>query len=224
MGRIDGVELALSSESSGLELAQGAFRQADLRAGDYQILEISGRLFIYRDQIIVDPFQASLYAGKVRGTLSLRYGADYRVAVDLQGVDLGQVSRVNPAIPMKGLVSGQGRIEGAGSRIRGLTGAIDLDAPGEIKAFLLGPFLNYLPSDAAREKIQSLIDQDGFVPVRTAQIQVQRLTNRSLQMGIDLFSPEIHLLDSQVNINLDADIGEWLAAVLSVTQGKGRRP
>ena len=223
-GRIDGVELSLLAEASGLELAHGSFRQADLRIGDYQISEISGQLFIYRDQLILDPFQADLYAGQASGTVSVRYGADYQVAMDLRGVDLALVSRVNPAIPVKGRVSGEARIAGAGPRIRGMTGAFDLDSPGEIKAYLLSPFLNYLPSEAAREKIQALMDQGGFVPVRTAQIEVQRLTNRSLQVGVDLFSPEIHLADSQVTVNLDADIGEWLAAVMLVTQGKGRRP
>lgn len=222
--RLFGANLDFLIHEEGLDYTRGIVTDAVLKAGAYEVSGIKSRIYVYEGQTVLDKLSADFYGGRLTGKVALdyRFVPGYHAQLNLSGVDLKKLEAVNPALfsQVRGTLSGAVTVEGAQDSVRALDVALDATEGGWIKAVLLSPFISYIPPGRTRENMEVLIKSGGYLPFLKGRVEVERVNNRSLRAVVNLRTPELNLADSEVVINLDAEVGEWLRALLQLSQGK----
>ncbi|MFA5261103.1 MAG: hypothetical protein WC450_07755 [Candidatus Omnitrophota bacterium] len=223
-GHLSSTNLSFLFNETAVDYNRGMMTGGILQVGEYKLLDMKSRIFIYPGQVVFESFSAGLYGGFVQGkiTLDYRYAPGYQLRVKLANVDLKQLEGINPAVfsQVRGVLAGKIAVDGVGNKIRSLNSSLEIKEKGSLKAALLNPFILSIPPSINLDRIEALIKSGGYLPFSEGKMRVERMNSRSLRAIVTLRSQDINLADAQIDINLDAELGEGLRAFLQSIPGK----
>jgi len=181
----------------------------------YRVENVNTRFRKTGKGVIFDHFAGDLYGGKVDGKIVLETDPViyYDIILNITDLDIQKIERLHPDVfgKVRGRLRGDMRIQGGADGVRKLTGTLTADEGGKIQASLLEPLLKYIPQTQQKRLLQSVIMEDGLLPLQKADIGLSLIDAKTLVTHFDLESQEYNLdLDLTVELNVEGGLGQLL--------------
>jgi len=211
------IALESSGRSADANAINGNFFVSAVQYLDYRAKNISGNLRMDLVKLMMRNVQAQAYGGRLGGEIVLEYQQDltYSIKVNIKQVELKKLEQANAALfsQVKGKVDGRVDIRGKLNGKNNISGTIWYVEGGEIKATLLKPLLEYIPQSAKIDKLNTLINENGYIPLDAALVRIESLQDKKFSAEIDFESKEYNL---DVDLSLDFNIEGGLTNLIKL--------
>lgn len=200
-----------------ISIKEGDFSISEIQYLDYKARNINGILSNNHSSMLIQISRADFYDGNISAEITLANNvlSAYNINLILNNIDIQQMEKANKAIfsNAKGLVDGKIGVTGSKQNPYEVTGRIFSSSNAQIKASLLEPLLRYIPQSQQKKDLQVLLNEQGNIPLESAEIILVNFSDETVNTHIDLKSKKFNL---DVGVDVDFNLEGGLQNLLDI--------
>ncbi len=211
-------EAVFSVDKAGASKMEGQLLVDRAMHSDVRATDISAKFESITDALRIYNMEARAYEGSIVGSMQVptKENGDLFINVNIAGVDLSRMADDKPVISsyVSGVVNGAVNVEGTMNGIGALTGNIAFLPNAQLKARLLQPLIQYLPSNTIqRQELESLVQTDDMVTIDVGSVALKNVGNDTVSAAIVVQSKKFNL---DINLTVDFVVEGGLDSVFQV--------
>ena len=191
----------------------------ELRIQEIMLKQFAAQIWVQRNTVHVDAFQANVFKGQLRGKAVIEMGQPSQFDMELffDHFDAKELSRLNNPLfeNWRGFVSGKMQVRGTGNHFSFLELQLLSDAGGgSFNSELIRPMLKYLPQQEV-SLIEQTLTKAPLLDYDDAEVHVLRLEDNLYIADIRILTGRYPIdLSVKLDIRLDGDPMSTLLRVL----------
>ena len=193
-----------------------------IKFGEYRLTNVQISSFYENNSLTVKAMTAEAYGGtlQAQGEMVMEQDIHYEFDATMRTLDLDRLKKANASVfsLFKGKLDAVLAVSGLGADISSLKGRLVLLPGGYVKASVLNQYIQdaRLNMMLLPDKLKDALKNDIFLPVEYDTLDFESVSDRKITGIHNVWSRDyfIKIVDSPLNINLDATLGESIKRFL----------